>query len=82
MLCCLDIRNGSTNNIFKPSFKPSSKTTLCRELACCGSSFDCNLEKSKASGDVIKLIKGEFGSLCVSEGHRFVSELWWFVCGR
>ena len=29
-------------------------------------------ESAKASGDVVELIKGEFGGLCAGEGHGFV----------
>ena len=29
-----------------------------------------------------QLIKGEFGALGVGDGHGFVHELRWFVCGR
>ena len=39
-------------------------------------------ESAKASGDVVELIKGEFGGLGVGEGHGFVCELRLFVCGR
>ena len=43
-------------------------------------SSDCSSEES--CRDIVELIKGEFGGLGVGEGHGFLSELRWFVCGR